>query len=116
MQDWDTGESVPIWELTSMNYDKLLAEVKRKAREGDETCMQFLELFEGLPAEVKDRAMKCSIEINVHFGKHGTISEEKILQIGEKWKVKELLEDEIFQIQLAKFLKKSDREGEVEPA
>jgi len=99
-----------------MNYDKLLDEVKRKAREGDETCLEFLELFEGLSMEVKDRAMKCSIEINVYFGKHGGISEEKILQIGEKWKVKELLEDEIFQVQLAKFTRKSDREGEVELA
>lgn len=98
-----------------MNYDTLLDEVKRKARKGDETCMQFLELFEGLPLEVKDRAMKCSIEINVYFGKHGTISEEKILEIGEKWKIKDLLEDEIFQVQLAKFTKGTP-EKEVEPA
>jgi hypothetical protein len=94
-----------------MNYDTLLDEVKRKAREGDETCMEFIELFEGLPVDVKDRAMKCSIEINVYVGKHGTISEEKILQIGKKWKVKDLLEDEIFQIQLAKFTRSQDKKG-----
>ncbi|MBU7012753.1 MAG: hypothetical protein HXS46_18885 [Theionarchaea archaeon] len=98
-----------------MNWDNLLEEVKRKAREGDEKSTEFLELFEGLPVDIRENAMKCSIEINVYFGKHGKISEEKILEIGEKWGVKDLLEEEIFQLQLQKYTKigKKPREGEL---
>lgn len=98
-----------------MNWDNLLEEVKRKAREGDEKSTEFLELFEGLPVGIRENAMKCSIEINVYFGKHGKISEEKILEIGEKWGVKDLLEEEIFQLQLQKYTKigKKPREGEL---
>jgi len=88
-----------------MNWDRLLEEVKRKAREGDQKSMEFLELFEDLPYDIKDKAMKCSIEINVYYGRHGKITEEKILEIGEKWGVKDLLEEEIFQLQLRKFTK-----------
>lgn len=86
-----------------MNWDSLLKEVKRKARNGDKQCLQFLELFEDLPYDVKENAMKCAIEINVYYGKHGSITEGKILEIGEKWGVKDLLEEEIFSIQLQKF-------------
>ena len=86
-----------------MNWDRLLEEVKRKARAGDEQCLQFLQLFEDMPYDLKEKAMKCAIEINVYYGKHGDITEEKILEIGEKWGVKDLLEEEIFTIQLQKF-------------
>jgi hypothetical protein len=86
-----------------MNWDRLLDEVKKKAREGDQKCLQFLELFEDLPLGLKERAMKCAIEINVFYGRHGKISEQKILEIAERWGVKESLEDEIFMIQLQKF-------------
>jgi hypothetical protein len=98
-----------------MNWDRLLDEVKRKAREGDEKCLEFLELFEDLPYGLKERAMKCSIEINVYFGRHGEISEKKIIEIAERWGVKELLEEEIFALQLRKFTasRKLDRPGEL---
>ena len=86
-----------------MNWDNLLEEVKKKAREGDEKCQEFLDLFEDLPYDVRQNAMKCAIEINVYYGKHGNITEEKILEIGGKWGVRNLLEDEIFEIQLLKF-------------
>jgi len=86
-----------------MNWDSLLKEVKKKAREGDQKCLEFLELFEDLPYGLKERAMKCAIEINVYCGKHGGITEKKILEIGEKWGVKNLLEEEIFAVQLQKF-------------
>lgn len=86
-----------------MNWDDLLQEVKKKAREGDQKCLEFLELFEDLPLGLKERAMKCAIEINVYCGKHGDITEEKILEIGEKWGVKDVLEEEIFMIQLQKY-------------
>ncbi|MGD2248095.1 MAG: hypothetical protein PVF58_06785 [Candidatus Methanofastidiosia archaeon] len=98
-----------------MNWDKLLEEVKKKAREGDETCIEFLELFEGLPYRTKENAMKCAININVYYGRHGSITEEKILEIGEKWGVKDLLEDEIFALQLQKFtnMGQQDERGEL---
>ncbi|MBU7014157.1 MAG: hypothetical protein HXS52_04985 [Theionarchaea archaeon] len=86
-----------------MNWDNLLEEVKKKAREGDHRCLQFLELFEDLPLGLKERAMKCAIEINVYYGRHGKISEQKILEIAERWRVREVLEDEIFVLQLQKF-------------
>lgn len=86
-----------------MNWDNLLEIVRKKAREGDKACIEFLELFEDLPVGLKERAMKCAIEINVYFGRHGAITEEKILEIGEKWDVKDLLESEIFLLQLHKF-------------
>jgi hypothetical protein len=86
-----------------MNWDSLLKEVKKKARDGDRQCQEFLELFEDLPYDMRQKAMKCAIEINVYYGKHGTITEEKILEIGEKWGVKNLLEEEIFLMQIQKF-------------
>ena len=86
-----------------MNWDSLLEEVKRKAQDGDEKCREFLKLFEDLPYDLRQKAMKCSIEINVYYGKHGWISEEKILEIGEKWGMKDLLEEEVFTIQLLKY-------------
>lgn len=98
-----------------MNWDNLLEIVRKKARKGDKTCIEFLELFEDLPVGLKERAMKCAIEINVYYGRHGTITEEKILEIGEKWGVKDLLENEIFLLQLQKFtgLGKEKRLGDL---
>ncbi len=97
-----------------MNWDRLLEEVKKKAREGDRKCAQFLELFEELPLGLKERAMKCAIEINVYFGKHGEITEKEILEIAERWGVKELLEEDIFMVQFQKFMGTGeDRGGEL---
>lgn len=99
-----------------MNWDNLLKEVKKKAREGDEKCLQFLELFEDLPYDLRQKAMKCAIEINVYYGKHGTITEKKLLEIGEKWGIKNLLEDEIFMIQVQKFTNLGKESGEADYA
>lgn len=98
-----------------MNWDNLLKEVKKKAHEGDRQCQEFLKLFEDLPYDLRQKAMKCAIEINVYYGKHGTITEEKILEIGEKWGVKTLLEEEIFSMQVQKFtnLGREDEGGEL---
>ncbi len=106
----------PTWVLICMNWDRLLEEVKRKAREGDQKSKEFLELFEDLPLDKKEKAMKCSIEINVYYGRHGKITEGKILEIGEKWGIKDLLEEEIFQLQLVKFTELGRRPEGGEPA
>lgn len=92
-----------------MNWDRLLEEVKKKAQEGDQKCAAFIELFEELPMGMKERAMKCAIEINVYCGKHGEITEKKLLEIAEKWGVKSILEDEIFLLQWQKYMVEEDR-------
>lgn len=95
-----------------MNWDRLLEEIRRKARQGDKTCVEFLELFEDLPLELREKAMKCAIEINFYYGKWGEISERKILEIGKKWGVQDLLEDEVFALQIEEFLPKDSEPGE----